>query len=320
MQRTTTGSFWLFRAFDVDVHIHWSWFLIAVLQISTRPDSYKAPYWKAVEYVALFGFVLLHEFGHALACRSVGGTAHDIVLWPLGGIAFASPPPRPGALLWTIAAGPLVNLALIAPLAGVTLLTAPGGDLRTLFGTLTVMNAGLFVFNLLPVYPLDGGQILHALLWYGMGRWKSLQVVSLVGLTFGLAAFLLVLFLAAAAPRQAGGMVIMGFICLFVALVSANSFRFAKHAQHMQNLPRHTGCACPACHAAPPAGPFWSCDECQARFDTFDTRGKCPSCGAWFLRTACPHCRETHHIDRWFAYRPGVGLVERPAEAEEKAW
>ena len=56
--------------------------------------------------------VLIHEFGHQLACRSVGGQTHDIVLWPLGGVAYVSPPQRPGAQLWSIAAGPLVNVIL----------------------------------------------------------------------------------------------------------------------------------------------------------------------------------------------------------------
>src|SRR2546429_3733628 len=41
------------------------------------------------------------------ACRQVGGQANQIILWPLGGVAYVSPPPRPGATLWSIAAGPL---------------------------------------------------------------------------------------------------------------------------------------------------------------------------------------------------------------------
>ena len=65
---------------------------------------------------------MMHEFGHALACRQVGGQANRIVLWPLGGIAFVSPPPRAGAMLWSIAAGPLVNL-LLAPILMLSLIT-----------------------------------------------------------------------------------------------------------------------------------------------------------------------------------------------------
>ena len=55
----------------------------------------------------------MHEFGHALACRQVGGKANQIMLWPLGGVAYVSPPQRPGAMLWSIAAGPLVNVVLV---------------------------------------------------------------------------------------------------------------------------------------------------------------------------------------------------------------
>jgi hypothetical protein len=65
-------------------------------------------------------------------------------------------------------------------------------------------------------------------------------------------------------------------------------------------LPRHDECVCPNCSIGPPRGPFWVCEHCQTRFDTFDTRGKCPACGAWYLEPQCPHCRRSNHIDRWF--------------------
>src|SRR5439155_2197999 len=93
--------------------VHWSWLVVAIFEIQMRANSYTSQAWNVAEYLALFGIVLLHEFGHALACRQVGGRANDIVLWPLGGIAFVSPPPRPGAVLWSIAAGPLVNGVLV---------------------------------------------------------------------------------------------------------------------------------------------------------------------------------------------------------------
>jgi hypothetical protein len=73
-----------------------------------------------------FLIVTLHEFGHALACRQVGGQANQIVLWPLGGVAYVDPPPRPGATLWSIAAGPLVNVVLLPILLGLDLV---GGSL-----------------------------------------------------------------------------------------------------------------------------------------------------------------------------------------------
>src|SRR5881392_2817903 len=106
------GSIHLFRIAGVDVFLHWSWFLVAAFEISGRTRTYSSLSWNILEYIALFSIVLLHEYGHALACRQVGGIANRIVLWPLGGVAYVDPPPRPGATLWSIAAGPLVNVAL----------------------------------------------------------------------------------------------------------------------------------------------------------------------------------------------------------------
>src|SRR5512133_443914 len=110
---TGKGSIHLFRLFGVDVFLHWWWFLVAVYEIQSRAGRYSSITWNVFEYLALFLIVLMHEFGHALACRQVGGKADRIVLWPLGGVAYVAPPPRPGATLWSLAAGPLVNVALL---------------------------------------------------------------------------------------------------------------------------------------------------------------------------------------------------------------
>src|SRR5579863_10174022 len=107
------GSFRLFRVKNIDVYLNWTWFLVAVFEIQARHGYYTSILWNVLEYLALFAVVLMHEFGHALACRSVGGRAERILLWPLGGVAYVQPPPRPGALLWSIVAGPLVNFVLI---------------------------------------------------------------------------------------------------------------------------------------------------------------------------------------------------------------
>ena len=123
MLPTRQGSFRLFRFAGVDVFLHWSWFLVAVYGINARGHEYASYSWNIVEYLALFLIVLMHEFGHALACRQVGGQANQIVLWPLGGVAYVAPPPRPGATLWSIAAGPLVNVALAPVLTGLWLLS-----------------------------------------------------------------------------------------------------------------------------------------------------------------------------------------------------
>src|SRR5690348_9871983 len=105
MAGTQNRSLHLFSFKGIDVFLHWSWFLIALLEIESRSRAYSSITWNVLEYLALFVIVMLHEFGHALACRQVGGRANRILLWPLGGIAYVQPPQRPGATLWSIAAG-----------------------------------------------------------------------------------------------------------------------------------------------------------------------------------------------------------------------
>jgi Zn-dependent protease len=189
MDKLTAGSLPLFRVAGIQVSMHWSWLVVAYLEIVTRVNRYHSMTWNIAEYVSLFAIVLLHEFGHALACRQVGGKADRIVLWPLGGVAFVEPPPRPGAVLWSIAAGPLVNVVL-APISIVALLVASqlglprqNPDFMHFLSSLAFINAGLLFFNMLPVYPLDGGQILQSLLWFVIGQARSLMVSGIIGLT-----------------------------------------------------------------------------------------------------------------------------------------
>jgi Zn-dependent protease len=320
MDLITRGSFRLFRVASIDVFVHWTWFVVAWIQISLRPDYYRSQAWKVAEYVSLFGIVLLHEFGHALACRSVGGRAKTIVLWPLGGVAFVSPPNRPGAVLWSIAAGPLVNLALV-PVTMLLVFWADTQGLKTssrdfysFLEMMTLMNGILLVFNMLPIYPLDGGQIVQSLLWFVIGRWRSLQVVSLTGVFFGIALFFLGLFFTA----TNAGSIMLSVMAAFIVYRSIVSFQQARGTLFLLELPRHHECACPRCGIGPPQGPFWVCKEyCQSRFDLFATRGKCPSCGAWYLNPECPHCGRTNHIDKWFS--PPAALPSGPAMLEAPA-
>jgi len=174
------GSIHLARIAGIDLYLHSTWFLVLLYELSGGAGRYSSQWWVLYEVLALFAIVTLHEFGHALACRQVGGIANKIMLWPFGGIAFVDVPPRPGATLWTIAAGPLVNVALVPVLA---FLPAPASpDAIQLLRAVNYINLGLLVFNILPVYPLDGGQILHALLWYPLGRARSLLATTVVGL------------------------------------------------------------------------------------------------------------------------------------------
>ncbi len=301
MTPTRQGSIHLFRLAGIDLYLHWSWFLVAVYGISNRVGRYSSPVWPVLEYLALFLIVLLHEFGHALACRHVGGRAEQIVLWPLGGVAYVAPPPRPGATLWSIVAGPLVNVAL-APVLTILAVAAgafgweaavPNG--YRFIVALCWINWALLIFNLLPIYPLDGGQILQSLLWFVLGRARSLMVTTVIGF-IGAGALILVAIWA----RDAW----FGFLCVFILLNCWGGLMQARVLARIAKLPRRGGFACPSCRQSPIIGPLWRCDKCQQAFDTFETHATCPHCGALFPVTRCPECGQGHALAAWAEAAP----------------
>ena len=289
------GSIHLFKFAGVDVFLHWSWFLIAVFEIRMRVGSYSSITWNVLEYLTLFLIVLMHEYGHALACRQVGGTANRIVLWPLGGVAYVDPPPRPGAVLWSIAAGPLVNVALIPILIILTKSVRFGlgvmtPDLYVLLRAVSVINAALLIFNILPIYPLDGGQILRALLWFFVGRARSLMAATVIGF-IGVAGLIVV------AVRM--GSLWIGVMSVFILLNCWGGLKQSVMLLRMAKLPRRHEFACPSCQAAPPLGNFWRCSNCKQPFDTFANQAVCPNCATRFDATRCLDCGRTHPMSAW---------------------
>jgi len=296
MTPTRKGSFHLLRFAGVDLYLHWSWFVVGAFEIENRASGYSSLTWNVLEYLALFVIVLLHELGHALACRQVGGQADQIVLWPLGGVAYVAPPPRPGATLWSIAAGPLVNVGLFPLLTTLRVLGRSldwAVTLPNAFGFLRAVwfiNFVLLLFNLLPIYPLDGGQILRSLLWFALGRARSLMVATMIGFA-GVAALILV----ALWVRS----IWFGVLSVFILLNCWRGLLQARVLARIANAPRHDDFACPTCKTAPPRGAFWVCGACRKAFDTFETQAVCPQCGAVFPTTRCPECGGASPISAW---------------------
>ena len=290
------GTIRLFSVSGIEVFLHWSWFVVAAFEISDRTKSYSSPAWNILEYLALFLIVLLHEFGHALACRSVGGMANRIVLWPLGGVAYVNPPMRPGAVLWSIVAGPLVNVALLPVLTVLVAASRSMGwaqDMPNAYAflrTIWAIDLGLLVFNILPIYPLDGGKILWSLLWFPFGRARSLMIATIVG--FLGAAGLVVL-------AVTSGSSWLGILCIFLVLNCWTGLQAALALLRRENSPRRAGFACPSCKASPPIGAYWACPKCKTKFDTFATNAVCPSCAAVFNTTSCPECGRSNPLAQW---------------------
>ena len=205
-----TGSVSLGTWFGIHVRVHAQLLLFAVLT-ALLPGSIIGGVYGSLSFLfALFVIVLLHEFGHCFASRSVGGDPAEIVLTPLGGLALADAPRRPWATFWTVLGGPLVNVLICVVCALVLLVMGGGlgvlhalpwnlfhvsrdsyyqlGDLLSrsriawwTWWTFTVSWA-LLMFNLLPIFPLDGGQLLQSLLWVRFGYYKSMKFATTTGL------------------------------------------------------------------------------------------------------------------------------------------
>jgi Zn-dependent protease len=308
------GAIHLFRLAGVDLYLHWSWFLVAFYEIQSRDGRYTSIVWSALEYLALFLIVLMHEFGHAMACRQVGGTADHILLWPFGGVAYVNPPQRPGATLWSLAAGPLVNVALL-PVLYISMTAARSmgwaqsmPDVYEFLVSVLWIDLILLAFNLLPVYPLDGGQILRSLLWFVIGRARSLMVATAVGFV-GIAGLVAL----AVWSRSLW----TGAVCVFLLLNCWSGLQRARVMLRFAKLPRRPGFACPSCRTAPPVGPFWKCGACGQSFDTFETRGVCPNCAHAYPVTMCLDCGEQRPMTEWAADAyAGMGVVSGSFEAK----
>ena len=290
------GAIPLGHVAGIRLYLHWSWFIVAAIEIQMRSGRYSSVIWNVLEYLAIFVIVLMHEFGHALACRQVGGTANQIMLWPLGGIAYVDPPQRPGATLWSIAAGPLVNVVLTPILWGALLIGRGAGwpdsspDIYLFLRTVLWINVSLLIFNMLPIYPLDGGKILWALLWFFLGRARSLLVATVLGF-IGIVGYVIL-----AIQSGFSWLLVMAIYLVFNCWTS---FKYARELMQIDKLPRRFGFACPSCRNAPPIGEYWRCGQCQQGFDTFQTGGVCPHCSAAYPVTACLDCRRSYPMSEW---------------------
>jgi Zn-dependent protease len=294
------GIIRLGRVAGIELYLHWTWFLIAIFEIQGRGRNYSSIVWNIAEYLALFCIVLLHEFGHALACRQVGGVADRIMLWPLGGVAYVRPPQRPGAMLWSIAAGPLVNVALLPIFWGAFAYVKSHGmldsapDIYYFSRAVLSIDIGLLLFNMLPVYPLDGGQIARSLLWFVLGRARSLMVVTILSFVGGAGLIALAVWMRSVWTIA---------IAVYLLMNCWGGLQQARALLRIAKLPRRPGFACPNCRTAPPIGALWRCSQCSQLFDTFETHGVCPNCSARYSTATCLDCQTASSMDAWAGAR-----------------
>jgi Zn-dependent protease len=184
-------SFPIARLFGSEIRIHVTFFLLlAWIAIAHYQQGGPPAAVEGVAFIlALFGCVVAHEFGHALAARRYGIKTPDITLLPIGGLArLERMPEKSGQEIVVALAGPAVNVVIALGLllgmvaSGMALPWEETRDVADLFvGRVLVANVVLCLFNLLPAFPMDGGRVLRALLSIRMTRLRATEVAVKVG-------------------------------------------------------------------------------------------------------------------------------------------
>src|SRR3989338_8779962 len=176
----------------IDVYVHTT-FLILIAWVAFahwQTGHSAAAAMEGVAFIlALFGCVVLHEFGHALTARRFGIKTRDITLLPIGGLArLERMPDDPRQELWVALAGPAVNVVIAAALFFSLRLTASLWSLSDaarvgggVVSQLMWVNVVLVAFNLLPAFPMDGGRVLRALLARRLAYARATQIAATVG-------------------------------------------------------------------------------------------------------------------------------------------
>ena len=171
------------RYFGINVRVHFTFLIYAYYRV----QEYHSPVFGLFFVAGIYLCILLHEFGHALAARWCDGEANDILLWPLGGLAFVRPAWDPTAHLITTVAGPFVTFVLWLTLKALTSFGMPP-VVRLFLHDLSVFNLYILLFNLIPAFPMDGGRILRDGLWHWMSAETATRIAVWVSRGIAIAA------------------------------------------------------------------------------------------------------------------------------------
>ncbi len=184
-------SFRIGRIGGTDIKIHVTWLaLVAWYGFSAYSDGGGPAALSTIVFLlSLFACVLLHEFGHILMAKRFGVRTPDVILLPIGGLArLERMPDEPKQELLIAAAGPAVTLGIALVLYGALRFTGSPLDAARLepgqsdlAQQILGLNVVLLLFNLLPIFPMDGGRMLRALLAMRLGLIRATRISARIG-------------------------------------------------------------------------------------------------------------------------------------------
>lgn len=225
-----TASIKLGTAFSIDILLHWSFFLLPLIVVwfsVEQGDSISQTALWMVFLIIILSSVLIHELGHALAAKRLGIPILDIMLTPICGLArLERAPERPRDEVVVALAGPVANclVAVIPGLLvwfnGVTFSVHPDQVRASLLLTIFWINASLFLLNLLPIFPMDGGRILRAIMAMCLDSEKATFLAARLGQALS------VVICIAGAIWNVWPLVIIGVFLLFTAEQEIRLHRF----------------------------------------------------------------------------------------------
>ena len=231
------------RIAGIPIGVNWTWLPIVALVIanyasdvfpSQNPGLSGTTYLVMAAALALLFFagLLLHELGHALVAKRQGMEIEGITLWLLGGVArILGEFPGPGAEFRVAVAGPAVSFVIGATFAAVAWLAPLPDAVDGVVVWMGISNLFLLAFNLIPAYPLDGGRILHAVLWrFQHDRGSATRVSVGIGRGFGLV--MIGLGVAAVAFGLGPGLVWLSVVGLFLVMAAGGEGR-TEHVREM---------------------------------------------------------------------------------------
>ena len=191
------GNIRIGNLFGIPFYVNPSWFLVLGLFTWSYSSGIAAQFpalssevpllLGLVTSLLLFASVLAHELGHSFVALRQGIGVQSITLFLFGGLASLDQESKtPGEAFWVAIAGPVVSLLLFGLLSLMTLATGATTPLTAILSLLASVNLALALFNLIPGLPLDGGNILKALVWKVTGNpYKGVAFASRVGQIFG---------------------------------------------------------------------------------------------------------------------------------------